>query len=290
VQVDRSSVRFGRAFVLVAVSLLAVSACGQEDPGPQAGGLEALSGPDGAADSPAELPDLARALIPAEALERPTEEELTVKECGIQPAFPCVRVYFVTEDINLEERLALVRAQARSAGWRLLSERREQGVILEIERGVYRGTYMLEPDDSLLCASAPRCITGTMLTVAGPPAALPAPSAAERHGWSAEKKSFVVQANAVCAEMLARMSDQEAVSAALADGLGKLSALQAPSGEEHSVDAILRSLRNAARAAAALDDEEGEDALPAAVALAEFAKRFNRAAGRYGLGTCARLG
>ena len=278
-----------RAMGLIAALTLSIAACGEET---QPGDGRPAIGTKGAPETalPAELPDLARALVPAEALEPPTKEDLAVTECGIQPVFPCVRVYFVTEDISLEERLAIVRRQADAAGWDLISEQRKGSATVKIERGAYQGTYMLESDDALLCASTPRCITGTMLTVVGPPAPLPTPSAAERLAWSAEKKLFVADANALCAATQARMSDPENIAAALAEGLRELSALEAPSGEQKEVDAVLRPLRNLARAAEALSDDEGEDALPAAVAVGEFAKRFTRAASRYGLDTCATLG
>jgi hypothetical protein len=45
-------------------------------------------------------------------------------------------------------------------------------------------------------------------------------------------------------------------------------------------------LRNLAKAARALADEEGEDALPAAVGVGLFGKRFIEAASRYGLDKC----
>jgi hypothetical protein len=149
---------------------------------------------------------------------------------------------------------------------------------------------MLEEEDPLLCEATPRCLSGTMLTIAGPATALPAPSAAERSGWSAEKKGFIEEANAVCAEMQARMRDANDISAALIHGLKELSSLRAPAGEEKDVDRILKNLRDLARAADALTDDEGEDALPAAVGVGEFAKRFNSAASRYGLEVCATLG
>jgi hypothetical protein len=160
-----------------------------------------------------------------------------------------------------DQRLAIVRRQADAAGWDIISEQREGSATVKIERGAYQGTYMLESDDALLCASAPRCITGTMLTVLGPPAPLPTPSAAERQDWSAEKKGFVADANATCGQCR----------------------------KQKEVDPVLRPLRNLARAAEALSDDEGEDATPAAVAVGEFAKRFTRAASRYGLDTCATL-
>ena len=204
--------------------------------------------------------------------------------------FPCVREYFVTEDLDLERRLALVRARARSAGWRIVAQRRERGATVELERGPFTATYALEPDNAVVCRRTPRCLTGTTLTVYAPPAALPAPSAAERASWSAEKRAFVADANAVCTRMRARMADPDAAGAALSQGAGELAALEPPSGEQNEVDALLRPLRRLAEAARALTDGKGEDGLPALIAVGEFAKRFNEAASRYGLGACARLG
>jgi hypothetical protein len=129
-----------------------------------------------------------------------------------------------------------------------------------------------------------------MLTVAGPPTALPGPSEAERISWTAEKKAFIEDANAVCAEMQARMVEPDDVASVLADGLKRLADLTPPTGEEDDVNAVLRPLRNLARAADALTDEKGEDALPAAVGVGLFAGRFNKAASRYGLDTCATVG
>jgi hypothetical protein len=281
----------GRAASLCGALALAAAACGAKeperqhvrvDPGPESASVEDMS---------AQLPDLARALVPNEALaDSVDEDDFAVEECGIQPVFPCVRAYFVTEDIALEERVELMRRQAASAGWKILSEGREHGVTLEIERGAYRAEYMLEPDDSDLCHLAPRCVIGTMLTVAGPPPPLPAPSDAERASWTGEKRAFVEEANAVCAETETRLREPDDVAPALADALEKLSALEPPSGEERRVERILRPLRILVKAAEALAEDEGEDALPAAVAVGEFAKRFNKAASRYGLDVCAQLG
>jgi hypothetical protein len=278
------------AATLIGAFALGASACGDDVPSPEAARSEPRPESASSQDVSAALPDLARALIPPESVDLPAENDLTVKQCGIQPVFPCVRAYFVTEDLDLDERLALIRRQAQSAGWRIVSERREGGVTVKIERGTYRGSYMLEGEDPLLCEAAPRCLNGTMLTIAGPPTPLPAPSVAERAGWSVEKEAFIEDGNAVCAEMQARMRDTSDFSSALADGLRELSSLHAPAGEEKDVERILRNLRNLARAADALTDDEGEDALPAAVGVGEFAKRFNAAASGYGLEVCARLG
>lgn len=241
-------------------------------------------------DPSAELPDLTRALIPEEA-DAVAEEELAVEECGIAPVFPCVRAYFVIEDLDLRERVALIRQQARSAGWRIVSERRDAGVTIEIAHEPFVGTYMVEGGDPLLCEAASLCLAGTMLTVLGPPTPLPAPSEAEQAAWSAEKREYVRDANAVCKKVLTRLAAQpDAFPETVASASEELAALDPPAGEERQVAQLLRPLANLVRAARALSDDRGEDALPAAVAVAEFAKRFNRAAAGYGLDRCATVG
>jgi hypothetical protein len=241
-------------------------------------------------DPSTELPELARALIPEEA-ETVAEEELAVEECGIAPVFLCVGAYFVIEDLDLRERVALIRQQARSAGWRIVSERRDTGVTIEIAHAPFVATYMVEGDDPLLCEAAARCLAGTMLTVFGPPTPLPAPSEAEQAAWSTEKREYLRDANAVCKKMLTRLAAQpDAFPETVVSASKELAALDPPAGEERRVAQLLRPLTNLVRAARALSDDRGEDALRAAVAVGEFAKRFNRAAAGYGLDQCATVG
>lgn len=300
-----------RVVCLAAGLALMVAACGADDPSrPQAArdpGAEHANtngrsgGPtiEAAVDVPASVPvqetptnlaELARGLIPPEA-DDVSGQDLAVEECGIQPVFPCVRDYFVTEGLTLRGRLDLVRRQARSAGWRILSVSRDRGATVKIRRGRYFAEYMIERDDAVLCQAAARCAAGTMLTVVGPPAPLPAPSVEERATWSAEKTAFIESGNGACSRALAQMNGPEDVLSALREGLEELSALKPPEGEEEQVSRVLRPLRNLVRAAVALNDEEiGEGALPAAVAVGLFARRFNAAASRYGLESCATLG
>ena len=246
-----------------------------------------------AADVSTELPRIARGLIPQEA-RASAEEELEVEECGIAPVFPCIRTYFVIERLNLDQRLELLRAQARSAGWKIVSERRDGGVTVELARDSFRAAYVVEEDvrgDPILCEATSLCLAGTMLSVGGPPAPLPGPSAAERARWTVEKTTFVRKANAICSEMLADAGRRpEALVEVFGNGYQRLAALDAPVGEEDDVERVLRPLRILVRAARALTDEEGEDALPAAVAVGEFARRFDRAAAQYGLQACAAVG
>ena len=253
-------------------------------------GDAAVDAPAAVRESPNNLLDLARGLIPREAGDD-SGEDLAVEECGIQPVFPCVRDYFPIEGLTLRERVDLVRRQARSAGWRILSVRWDGGATVKIRRGQYFADYMIERGDAVWCQAAPRCAAGTMLTVVGPPVPLPEPSAEERASWTAAKRAFIEDGNAACARVRARMKGPDDVFPAFSEGLEDLSALQAPEGEEKQVSRVLRPLRNLVRAADALaDDKIGEDALPAAVAVGLFARRFNEAASRYGLDTCAKLG
>lgn len=279
-----------KAFLATLAVALVLSACGGDaassDPiSRDSDGNAAL-----AAASAAKLPDLARALIPIEAIDPPDEADLVVEECGIHPVFPCVTTYFVIENRPLDVRRELLRRQAEEAGWRIVSESDEPSVTINLERPAYHARYVLEADNALLCKSGARCLAGMMLAVATEPTPLPQPSASEREGWSVVKRAFVASANEVCDEMQARMRAPEAIASALADGVAALSALRPPPEEEREIERILTSLRRLARAAKALTDDKGEDALPAAVAVAEFAKRFNEASSRYGLDACARLG
>jgi hypothetical protein len=277
------------AFLATAVAVvLLASACGNDEVAHSTTGRQPEAEAALGEASAAELPNLARALIPSAAVDPPEGDELAVEECGIYPVFPCVSTYFVTEDLTLEERLVLLRRQAEAAGWRLVSERRSPATI-DLARAGYRARYVLEAD-ALFCQSAARCLAGTMLTVAGRPTPLPQPSLDDREGWTTEKRAFVAAASTVCTEMQERMRDPGAIANALDEGLAELSALTPPAGEEREVDLILRPLRHLARAAAALTDDKGEDALPAAVAVGEFARRFNEVAIRYGLAACAQLG
>jgi hypothetical protein len=245
------------------------------------------------ADLSAELPQVARGLIPQEA-GASAEEELDVEQCGIAPVFPCVREYFVIERLNLNQRVELLRALARSEGWTIVSERRDGGVIIELARDSLRATYMVEEDvraDPIVCERTSLCLGGTMLSVGGPPVPLPGPSEVERARWTVEKATFVREADAICSEMLADAGRRpEALVEAFGNGHSKLAALDTPDGEEDDVERVLQPLRNLVRAARALTDEEGEDALPAAVAVGEFARLFNRAAAQYGLQACAAVG
>jgi hypothetical protein len=287
-----SAFRFAMVVVGVGIGLTAAG-CGSGDSTPnhlQAETSDATTSQVEPTDVPADLLDLARALIPDEA-DAGAEEELAIEECGIAPTFPCVRAYFVIEDLDLGARVALLRQTARSTGWRILSERRDASVTIEIGRKSAAATYMVEGDDPLFCNATSRCLAGTMLTVFGPPTPLPAPSETDQEAWSADKRAYVRDANAICSRMLAQAAmDPEALAGALSDGLVDLTALDAPAAEGDQVENVLRPLRNLVRAARALSDDRGEDALPAAVAVAEFAKRFNRAAARYGLQKCAEVG
>jgi hypothetical protein len=93
-----SAFRFAVVVVVVGIGLTATS-CSSGDSPPnhlQAETNDAPASEVEPTDAPVDLLEFARALIPeADAV---TEEELAVEECGIVPALPCVRAYFVIEE------------------------------------------------------------------------------------------------------------------------------------------------------------------------------------------------
>jgi hypothetical protein len=97
----------------------------------------------------------------------------------------------------------------------------------------------------------------------------------------------VRHANAVCAGTLRGLVDPDDLAPVLDRLADRLAALEPPPGDEQEVQRFLRPLRNLVMAARALQDEDGEDALPAVVGVGEFTKRFVAAASAYGLTDCA---
>ena len=235
-----------------------------------------------AADVQAALPRVTRNLIPDSALRSLAPGALKVEECGISPTFPCIRLFFTLEEgAGLDDRLASLRALGKSKGWRVEGvERSGTGAYLDLVQKQYHARYIIGTG-----LSGPGT-SDVQLAVFGPQTQLPRPSAAERRGWSEAKREYVREANAVCRRTLGRLSDPDDVARVLAAGAEQLSALEPPPGEKDDVQRFLRPLRNLVRAAEALTDEEGEDALPAVVGVGEFSKRFIKAASRYGLDEC----
>jgi hypothetical protein len=234
------------------------------------------------ADVQAALPRLARDLIPDSALRSVAPGAMKVEECGISPTFPCTRLFFALEEgRGLEGRLTSLRALAERRGWRVEGvERFRTGATLDLVQKQFHARYTIGPG-----LSGPG-VSDVQLAVFGPQTQLARPSAGDRRGWSEARREYVRKANAVCTRTLGRLSDPDDVAPVLADAADQLSALEPPSGEEAEVQQFIRPLRNLARSARALMDEEGEDALPAAVGVGEFGKRFIEAASRYGLDDC----
>lgn len=267
------------AALLCAAALL--SGCGEmerKESAPRTPTLAAVP----AADVLAALPRMTRDLIPDSALRSLAPGAMKVEECGISPTFPCIRLFFtLDEGSGLEDRLAMLRALGESSGWRFEGvERSGTGAYLDLVQNQYHARYIIGTGLSGHGTS------DVQLAVFGPQTQLVRPSTAERRGWSAAKRDYVRKANAVCARTLGGLSDPDDVAPVLATAAKQLSALDPPSGEEDEVKRFLQPLRNLARAADALTDEEGEDALPAVVGVGEFSKRFIEAASRYGLDSC----
>jgi hypothetical protein len=235
-----------------------------------------------AADVQAALPRMTRDLIPDSALRSLAPGELKVEECGISPTFPCTRLFFAfSEGRGVEARLKALRALAERNGWRVEGiERFRTGAYLDLVQKQFQARYTIGPG-----LSGPG-VSDVQLAVFGPQTQLPRPSADERRRWSEARREYVRKANAICARTLGRLSDPDDLAPVLAAAAKQLSALKSPSREEAEVQRFLRPLHNLARAAEALADDEGEDALPAAVGVGEFSKRFNEAASRYGLDDC----
>lgn len=227
----------------------------------------------------AALPRLTRDLVPDSALRTLRPGDMRVRECGITPTFPCTSAFFA-----FPAGVAPLRRLAVRRGWRVHgTERFKTGMLVNLVRGEFQARYTV-----MAGLTGPRS-SFVQLQVYGPAVPLPRPSAAERRGWSKAKERYVSAANAVCARTLRRLTNPKDVAGVLADLSKQLSALKPPPGERDDVETFLRPLRYLARSAEALAHEKGEEALPAAVGVGEFTKRFVRAASRYGLDDCAVL-
>jgi hypothetical protein len=272
--------------VACAAALLAVALSGCGDDAPMS---EPRSQPPGAAPSAtpadvrAQLPRLTRDLIPDGAFRSVQPGALKVEECGITPTFPCTNVFFAfAEGRGVEARIRALRRIAESNDWRVgRIERFDSGAHVDLVRGDYQARYVIAR------GLAPVGTSMVQVRVYGPANELPSPSAADRRGWSDAKRRYVRAANAVCARTLKRLVDPSDVAPVLAELEDGLTALRPPPGETAEVRRFLRLLRTLVRSAEALADAEGEDALPAAVGVGEFTKRFVEAASRYGLDECA---
>jgi hypothetical protein len=236
----------------------------------------------------AELVRLARGLIPPNARGSLSASDLKVNECSISPTFPCIDAFFVAHERRFPARLATLRALAHTRGWRVeqvkrfgIGKRSGAGAYLGLARGRFHARYTLA--NGLSGGPADKI---TELKIFGPPTRVAGPSTKEKNTWSTEKRAYVAKANAVCARTLSRLKNPHDVAPAFADAVKALGALRRPTGDEEKVASFLRPLRTLATAAQALSDGKGEDALPAVVAVGQSAKRFDKAAKRYGLDKC----
>jgi hypothetical protein len=237
---------------------------------------------DAASEAGTALPRLARDLIPDKALRSVSPGELKLEECGITPTFPCTNVFFAFgEGRGVDARIHSLTALATSKGWRVERVKRfAAGAYVNLVRGEYHARYAIER------SLAPDGTSLVQVQVYGPAVELPQPSAAEQRQWSQERRGYVRRANAICAQTLGRLRDPDDLSRVLAELSERLAVLKSPPREAEEVQRFLRPLRNLARAARALQDEQDEGALPAAVAVGEFTKRFVAAASGYGLTEC----
>jgi hypothetical protein len=224
---------------------------------------------------------LARALIPARARASVSSTELAVRSCGIAPTYPCISTFFtLPSPTGVEALRALLRAQAVRNGWRVVRLAAfGTGLALELTRGPFHARYVLERQSGPASAIIGLDLYGP----ADPPAG---PSASERRRWSADKRRYIGRADSICAHTVGHISHASDLASAVASALTQLQALRPPHGESSRVQAILRPLRNLAAAIRAANQANEEDAAAAAIATAEYAKRFDKAAARYGLTRC----
>jgi hypothetical protein len=273
------------AAVAALVAILGLTGCGSHRSVPASRPPAAKPSPEtqltGNRNVRADLPALMRALVPAGERATLSADELTVNECGISPTFPCVNAFFsVAKGRPFAVRLRRLRALAVGNGWQVVRVKREQNATyLELVHGDVHARYTLSrlggPGDSIVEVS-----------VVGPQTLLPTPSAAEMAAWSPEKQKYVKDANRVCAREFARLGNPKKFARVLADTSRSLAALPPPEGVQEKVETFLRPLRNAVQAAQAADRAKGEDVLPAAVAIGQYATRFDKATARYGLDKC----
>jgi hypothetical protein len=273
-----------RVATAAALLALALSGCGDDartaEPGsePRKTAASATT-----ADARAQLPRLTRHLIPDGAFRSVQPGELKVEECGITPTYPCTDAFFAFgKGRGLDSRIASLRALAEKNGWRVEDVARfETGVYLNLVQAEFHARYTV--------ANALADGEGSMVQVQvyGPANVLERPSVDERRAWSEAKRRYVREANDVCARTLRHLVDPSDVAPVLSQLERRLRALEPPPGDEEEVRTFLRPLHNLVLSAEALGDNEGEDALPAAVSVGEFTKRFVEAASRYGLDKCA---
>jgi hypothetical protein len=230
-----------------------------------------------------DLAVLARELVPRSAATL-APSELEVRECGIAPTFPCVEALLKLHGRRrgIGHQVQSLRALAASRGWHLEGIKvTAGGRTINLVRGRLHARYQLA-----------RGLTGAdliaTLTLVGPPHVTPPPSAAAKARWTDAKRRFVTAANAVCAQTIGRRAvEPEELPDFVREAEQGFAMLKAPPGDERAVAAIKRALDQLNGAVHALAAARGEEGLPAAVAVGEYAKRFDKAARRYGLDRCA---
>jgi len=112
------------------------------------------------------------------------------------------------------------------------------------------------------------------------------PSPEQKRSWSAEKRRYIGRADAICVRTLGSLIKASDFAPSVSTASRQLDSLRPRAAETRLVQSFLRPLRNLARAARAATIANGENALPAAVAIGEYAMRFDKAAARYGLSHC----
>jgi hypothetical protein len=233
-------------------------------------------------DPEQQLPALARGLLPPSSQGSLDKDDLAVEDCGLSPTYPCISAFFTLRKAPTtgSARLALLRTQARQSGWRVVQVKSfGTGLSLELVRGRFHARYAFgrgaNPGDEIVG-----------LDIYGPPNVLPRPSSAERRRWSVAKRRYVARMDSICVQTLGGMKKAADIAPAISTAAQKLRALTPPSAEADAIKPFLRSLTNLSEAVHEAERTKGDEGLGAAVVVAGHARRFERAAARYGLTRC----
>src|SRR5437764_7015574 len=186
-----------------------------------------------AATPAVQLVALARGLVPLVSRDSLGPGDLAVHRCGVFPTYPCISTFFALSRARSPKgRIALLRTQARRAGWRVTALKPfGTGLALELTRERFHARYAIARD-----AGPASTIVG--LDVFGSADVPLTPSAVQRRAWSHEKRRFVKQADVICAATIGRVTKGAQLRPAVAAAIRRLGALAPPAGEVSRVQSF----------------------------------------------------
>ena len=276
-----------------------------EDPGPDvrpsARPAQQVAADAEETDGPEALREAALSLVPPTASEPPSDEDLSEKDCtaGVdERPPPCIHFFFPTRGVPLAERRRAVHENAAQNSWRPWPRPGSPDGFIYFRRGPYRARLTTGadlPDELVDRMPALHEVMVFDLSRQPPPEPPPDPS-----GWSAEKRAFVKEVDAICARvsrearpLKPRRGQADAALTRLAeiwgDATDDVAALEPPPGDEQAVRRIVLEFRRFERALRIFARVEGEMTLAAAVGTFEQGRRAEKAARRYGVIGCSEL-